>query len=78
LNETRHVISDLQDKNLFGALFNFYDILYNSDVVAHSCYSGFEDMAFVSADALNHTNATQIYNMFVNGVYHFGDIYDDL
>lgn len=52
---------------------NFWAMIYNSDVVAHSCYAGVQQVALQYMD-----NTPEPNQIAKNILYHFGDIYDNL
>ena len=44
VNESMTAYNDFVNKSIFAGLFNIWDVLYSSDIVAHTCYSGIEEL----------------------------------
>jgi len=41
-NGSENLVNDTQSKDYFDALYQLYDIIGDTDAVAHYCYDGFD------------------------------------
>ena len=70
------VASAFQNGQIYTGIQLIWKILNDTNVVAHSCYSGFKDIAvqYMNSDS----NSRSLNKTLVNLAYNFGDVYDDL